>query len=132
MKNDELMFDVNEVGGVTVISIGPRLDLETGAEMEQKLNDIIDKGATEIVLDMRDVEYISSFGLSLLIKTGQTLSEKGGALTLARLQPFALDLLQISKLESTLPAFDGIKEAAEAAAGRKASRAISSDTPSIS
>jgi len=116
MKDDQLTFDVSEVIGVPVVSIGPRLDLETGPEVEKRLGDMIKDGARELVLDMRDVDYISSFGLSVLVNTARQISDKGGALTLARVQPFARELLQVSKLESVLPSFDDIKEAAEAAA----------------
>lgn len=57
--------------------IDGRLDTVTAPQAEQELKGEIDKINT-LVLDMKDLKYISSAGLRLILSLHKKMSQKGG------------------------------------------------------
>lgn len=60
---------------LTVAIVG-RLDTTTAPEFEKALGEILD-GTTELVLDMKDMEYISSAGLRVILKVQKVMFNQG-------------------------------------------------------
>ena len=65
----------DENGKVTVVLEG-RLDSVTAPELEAKLDEAL-KNATELLFDFNKLEYISSAGLRILLKSQNTMNTKG-------------------------------------------------------
>ena len=57
------------------ISLEGRLDTVTAPELEAKLKDSLEP-VTELVLDMADLEYISSAGLRVLLTAQKNMNQK--------------------------------------------------------
>lgn len=55
-----------------VIEVSDRIDSATAPQLAAVLNDYTDKGQYNLVLDMSDVDFISSAGLRVLIDTQKT------------------------------------------------------------
>ncbi len=53
----------------TVIEVSGRIDSATAPQLASVLNDLIEEGQYNLVLDMGDTEFISSAGLRVLIDT---------------------------------------------------------------
>ena len=55
--------------GILVISVTGRVDSTNSAEMEKEISAIVDTASYQLpVLDLSDLEYISSAGLRVLMK----------------------------------------------------------------
>lgn len=52
-----------------------RLDTVTAPELENEIGDL--SGITELVIDMKNLEYISSAGLRVILKAQKIMNEKG-------------------------------------------------------
>ena len=63
--------------GETTVFLGGRLDTITAPELEAGLSDTI-PNTEQLVLDLTDLEYVSSAGLRVLLKTHKEMSRKGG------------------------------------------------------
>ena len=61
--------------GTLTISVGGRLDTNTAPELEAALKF---DGATSVVFDFAELEYISSAGLRVLMTAHKTLAAAGG------------------------------------------------------
>ena len=59
-----------------ILTIEGRLDTMTAPELEKTMDDILD-GVSELVLDMTQLEYVSSAGLRVLLKAQKQMDRQG-------------------------------------------------------
>lgn len=88
--------------GVLVIAPGGRLDVTSSSDLERVLVGHLGAGETRFVLDLRDVEYISSAGLRVLLFLAKKAKEKTGRVALCALSPA---VRQVFDLAGLLPVF---------------------------
>ena len=69
-------------GGVAVVIIVGRLDSETSPMLDTELTKVVG-GNVKLVLDLKDVEYMSSAGIRAIVKAAQTAQKSGGGVRLA-------------------------------------------------
>ena len=60
---------------VLVLTLEGRLDTVTAPELERELSDL--SGVTDLVFDMKNLEYISSAGLRVILKAQKTMNTQG-------------------------------------------------------
>ena len=68
---------VEKVGDIRILHLRGRLDLTASAGFGTLLDGIIGEGATKIVMDCRDLQYVSSSGLGAFIAGGKKLGPQG-------------------------------------------------------
>jgi anti-sigma B factor antagonist len=68
---------LEKVGDVQVLHLRGRLDLATSPDFATLLQGLIVGGETKIVMDCRDLKYVSSSGLGTFIAAGKSLSGNG-------------------------------------------------------
>ncbi len=64
-------------GSNLTIALGGRLDTTTAPELETKLKASLD-GISFLTFDLKDLEYISSAGLRILLSAQKTMNKQGG------------------------------------------------------
>ncbi|MFT5769661.1 MAG: anti-sigma B factor antagonist [Lysobacterales bacterium] len=69
---------VDEVGDVSVVRIAGNLDTQTSPDTEAQLTQLIQGGATKILLDFEGLNYISSSGLRVLLVAQKRLEGNSG------------------------------------------------------
>jgi len=98
-----------------VLHLAGDLDVATAPVLRQALAGIIeDQGNLAVRLDLQEITFVDSTGLSVLIEALRRLREKGGHLTLANLRPQTRKVFDIVGL-STI--FDIRPEPISAVAG---------------
>ena len=81
--------------------------LEEGdAVLRSRVNELATEGRCKIVLNMKDVTYVDSCGIGVLIAKYVSLRKKGGDLKLVNLTPRSHRLMEISKLLNVFEIFD--------------------------
>ena len=83
MQSD-FRVEVHTEGRATVIAVGGELDLASAPALEAELEAAAQSDAELLVLDLRELEFMDSTGLSVIVKAHQRLSEEGRALSLVR------------------------------------------------
>jgi anti-anti-sigma factor len=61
---------------VSVVTILGRIDGSTAGEFETALTGVTDAGNNNIVLDMSDVDFVSSAGLRVLVNTRKVVNSR--------------------------------------------------------
>ena len=72
-----LKIEKNLTGTAASVTLGGRLDTGTAPELEKELEPLLPEAQT-LRLDLAGLEYISSAGLRVLLKTQKAMSQKGG------------------------------------------------------
>jgi anti-sigma B factor antagonist len=88
-----------------------RIDTATVKTLSQALAEIKDAGRCKIVLNMKDVTYISSAGLSELIDTQNTCKHRRGELVLAEVPPRIREVFNLAGLTPLFTLYDSESEA---------------------
>ncbi len=92
MKVDEF-----EEGGVVVLKPVGRLDNVAAPALERRLMARV-SGPASILVDLSEVDYISSAGLRILLLASKRLRQTAGRLCLCSAQEHVLDVFEISGL----------------------------------
>ena len=87
-----------------MVTLSGGLTLGTSLKIaDSQIQAAIEDGASKMVIDLTDVEYVDSAGLGMLMYAYGMLNEKRGGLRLCGVNPRVLSLLQMTKTDTFLP-----------------------------
>lgn len=75
-------------------------------EFRSDLLALVDQGATNILLDMKRVVYLDSFGVGVIMEIHRRVRSLGGALKLSGLQARVAKMVSITNLDLVLEIFE--------------------------
>jgi anti-sigma B factor antagonist len=100
------------VGDVSLLDLSGRLVLDDGdGLLRERVNDLVARGRLKIVVNLRDITYIDSCGLGVLIAKLVSVRNKGGDLKLLHLSPRSHRVFEICKLQNVFESFDSEPDA---------------------
>ena len=88
------MFDIT-LTQEGAVHLSGRLD----ASQVEKAETVLGRLSSSTVIDFKDLEYISSAGLGILLKTQKRLSESGNALKLINMNKMIRDVFHIARFD---------------------------------
>jgi anti-sigma B factor antagonist len=95
-------IDIKEVGSVTVLGFSGNLDTNTAPNAESQINGLMDGGASRILIDFENLNYISSAGLRVLLATAKKMITIDGALKICSLNKTVYEVFDISGFNKIL------------------------------
>lgn len=87
---------VSDAGEVKVVRIEGKLDTQTSPNVQAQLMQLIDQGATKIVVNFEKLVYISSAGLRILLAVAKQLKGISGELRICGLNELVQEVFDIS------------------------------------
>jgi anti-sigma B factor antagonist len=96
---------------ICIIQISGKLDSNTSPEFETKLMSFINSGESKILLDCKDLDYISSAGLRVLLLAAKVLKNSGGKIVLSSLKEHIHEVFNIAGFTSIFPIYPTSEEA---------------------
>jgi anti-anti-sigma factor len=112
MDIDTASFDT-----VTAVAVKGRVDSTTADKLRDHLTGMIQTGAVRLVIDLRDVTYISSAGFRTLLITARSVEQAKGKLALCGVGGEVkrlFDIASFTELFTILPNRDDAVAAARA------------------
>lgn len=91
-----------------------KLDSTVAPSLKSELITLHAEGVRNIILDLEEVKYTDSSGLSALLVGNRILSDDGGIFILIHLSEHAMKLIKISQLDSVLNILNSTEEAVDA------------------
>lgn len=95
-----MQISSEEIKGVSVVGVNGRVDSATAPDLEGALKKLVEAEKTQIVLDLKDVEYMSSAGLRAMVSTLKAVKRVNGDLRLSSPSPRVEEVLRLAGLTS--------------------------------
>ncbi|CAG1004649.1 Putative anti-sigma factor antagonist [Myxococcaceae bacterium] len=91
-------FACQAFGPVDVITFAGKLDASNGQRVREGLKDHVANGRPFLVIDLSDVGFVDSTGLSALVSAFKISREHAGEVVLAGLRPPVRTLVELTRL----------------------------------
>lgn len=88
---------VNREGSALTLALDGRFDTSTAFQVEEVIKQNID-GVTSLVFDCKELEYLSSAGLRVLLGTQRTMSLRGGEMMLINVNQYVRDVFVLTRM----------------------------------
>jgi len=96
---------------ISVIKVGGYIDTTTSSEVERALNALLKQGRYKIIVDLGNVDYISSAGWGIFISEIKTIRENFGDLKLIKMIPDVYEIFELLEFHHILDVYDSTEEA---------------------
>jgi anti-sigma B factor antagonist len=107
-----MRIDYSQKGNTTIITPHGDIRINQGdVALRDAVRSQLDEGKRQIVIDMAGVNFMDSAGLGEVVGCHKSVSEKGGEIKLAALNPRINDLFTLTKLFLVFKIFDSVDEA---------------------
>jgi anti-sigma B factor antagonist len=104
-------IESRQVAGKVVLLVAGRMDAENAPEFEKSCQSWIGQGITNLVVDVGDLDYVSSMGLRSFMSIGKILQDKGGKLRICRQKGLVKQVFEITRLNSMFPPHESVDAA---------------------
>lgn len=88
----------DEREGVTVLGLEGELDMGSAPDLLAVADDVLARGGSDIVLDLSELEFVDSSGLSTLLLLSRRVAALGGTVTLRSPSARVEQVLQVTGL----------------------------------
>src|SRR4051794_24088831 len=109
----ELSLATRTVAEHTVLEVGGEVDVYTAPRLRERLVELVDGGARNVVVDLGRVDFLDSTGLGVLVGALKRLRAAGGTFSLVCAKEPLLKIFRITALDQVFP----IHPTVEAATG---------------
>ncbi len=104
--------NVRDESGVTILDLSGEIDVSYATQLRDILVEIIEKGAGPLLVNLSDVRYIDSAGLSVLITANRKSQGAGLAFGLSNPQSTVQQVFKLTRINKVFKIFptteDGI------------------------
>ena len=94
------------IEGIDIVALAGRLVMADVPEVRQKLLTTVEQGGGKLILDLAQVGFMDSSGLSVLVSALKATRAKGGDIALLHLSPNVRSLIELTRLQQIFPIFD--------------------------
>lgn len=94
--------DVRRQADAVVLAVSGELDLSSTPALEEEVGKAIECDASTVIVDLRELEFIDSTGLGVLVKANQRAVDEGRTFGLVRGGPQVERLLALTGLSERL------------------------------
>jgi anti-sigma B factor antagonist len=119
---------------ISIIKVGGYIDTTTSSELERSLDSLLKQGRFFLIVDLGNVDYISSAGWGIFISEIKSIRENGGDLKLVRMVPDVYEIFELLEFHHILDVYDTVDEAINKfevleAAGKPVAKEITLNQP---
>ncbi len=102
--------EINEQKSVAKVSLIGALNTETAPAFEARLQEVVAQGLQVTILDMKELDYISSAGLRVIFKAAKQVKAAGHRLAAANRRPHIDKVFEILKALPDMAVFANDQE----------------------
>ncbi len=106
-----MQVKVTRLGVATYVAPDFPLVEENIRRLDDSVREVRGQGANDIVIHLKQVQFIDSCGLEFLVDLAATLRTEGGSMRLADPDGLCREILSITRVDQSIPVFDDIEGA---------------------
>ena len=96
-----MTYKVNEEGNIATVYLDGEIDMDVTEKAKEAIMPLIE-AKKEVHLNLKDVQYMDSSGISVLIESHQKAVEVGTKVILKEISKSVLKVIMMAKLEQIL------------------------------
>jgi anti-sigma B factor antagonist len=101
-------------GGTVIVFVKEeRLDAHNSSELKVEMNRLFDAGSVNLIIDLKDVLFIDSSGLGVLVSGFKNASTRQGSIKLSGLQTQVKSMFELTRLHRVFDIFTTVDDALE-------------------
>ncbi|MGH3958497.1 STAS domain-containing protein [Mycobacterium sp.] len=104
--------------GVTVLVVGGEIDMASAPTLESAVAGVLAEDALALVIDLSEVRFLASVGLSILVAAREKIGEPG-RFAVAAQGPLISRIIQLVNLDELLSLHETLEDALLAVTGSK-------------
>lgn len=105
---------VEQQEAIQIFKLNGRLDSNTSQGFEEKIFEAISAGSKSLIVDFKEIDYISSAGLRVILKATKALKRDEGKIMLCSMQDYVKEVFEIAGFDTFLPIVATMDDALEA------------------
>jgi anti-anti-sigma factor len=94
-----------------IVGLEGRLDTTSAPAFQKNMEELISQGDTKIVLDCKEMVYLSSAGLRSLLVVAKKAAAAGGCVHCCTLQAMVKSVFDVAGFTGKIPVFGSVEEA---------------------
>jgi len=114
-ERPEFDVEVEDKDSATILHISGHITEIEADELGSQFDELFENGKYDLVLDLGDVDFMSSSGLGQIMRAYRAAQKNSGSVALARVQPLVADVFRVTKLDQLLEMHDTVEDAVQAA-----------------
>ena len=107
-------MELRDQGLIKILTLQGRLDAQVSGIVKERVHQLLDEGATSLVLDLGGVDFLDSSGLGVLVSSLRKVKEKKGEIKLAGLRPEVRSIFDITRVTRLFSIHEDVQEAVDA------------------
>lgn len=102
----------DQSGEIMVVELGGHVDQSNSYQLQKMFDDIIESGCYKVIVDFKDLFYMSSAGWGVFVGEIKRFRENGGDIKLANMNPEIYDVYQMLEFYHILEDYPSVDDAA--------------------
>jgi anti-anti-sigma factor len=101
-----MVIDISKSDGTVVMSLKGRMDAVSSPDFDRAVEEQMANGERHFMINLSDLEYISSAGLQSLLAAAKRLEQTEGEISLSNLKGAVREVFEISGFDTLFPILD--------------------------
>ena len=106
-----MKIEKNEIDGTIVLGVIGHIGEVESRRLEKAFVEVFESGCYQVVVDLRQVHFMTSSGLGVLLSSMKQAREQDGFMRLAGAQPLICDILHTTQLDDYFEVFPSVEDA---------------------
>ncbi len=99
------------VDDIAVVAVSGKIDAITSRDLESTLKGLLDQNIIKVIMDLKEVDFISSGGIRVFVAFKKKMIERKGDLVASSLQPFVMEIFEMTGLPNLITVYPNQGEA---------------------
>jgi len=119
-----LRITITEEKDKVIMALAGKIDSHSTEELQEGFEHVKETGKREIILLLKDLEYIDSAGIGAFLSFFKGAKDGGGMVRLAEAPPNILELLNVLGVEGLAEVYPSLEQALENSRGEESTREV--------